>query len=505
MTASKTALIIFPHQLFRKHPGLEQNPDRVVLVEEPLFFADPQYKAKFHKLNLAYHRATMDRFIARLRQGQHETKRVAYAHDTELLAKTIMKLAGEGFGRVVVAYVHDFILEKRLTAACKGANVELDVLDSPAFLNTPQLNAEYRAGKRRWFMADFYKFQRKRLNILMDGTEPVGDKWSFDEDNRKAVPKKKRADVPFIAPRKPTPTEEEAREWVEANFADHYGKADQFWYPIDHEEAAEWLERFLTERFHLFGDYEDAILKGESWLWHSVLTPMLNIGLLTPRQVVNKTLAFADKHDVPLNALEGFLRQIIGWREFMHATYCDLGVEMRTTNHWNHTRKLPQSWYDGTTGIGPVDDAIKRINETGYAHHIERLMVLGGFMFLCEFDPDDIYRWFMEMFIDAYDWVMVPNVYAMSQNADGGNITTKPYFSGSNYVKKMSDWTGKEDGGAKGQNWAEVWDALYWTWIDKHADELEKNPRWAMMVAASRRMGVDKIVAHKERAKSFKS
>ncbi len=132
--------------------------------------------------------------------------------------------------------------------------------------------------------------------------------------------------------------------------------------------------------------------------------------------MVNETLAFAEKHDVPVNSVEGFLRQIIGWREFIHATYEDLGVEMRNGNHWNHTRPLPDSFYDGTTGIGPIDDTIHRILETGYAHHIERLMVLGGFMFLCEIDPDDIYRWFMEMFVDAYDWVMVPNAYAMSQH-----------------------------------------------------------------------------------------
>ncbi len=284
------------------------------------------------------------------------------------------------------------------------------------------------------------------------------------------------------------------------HFPDNPGSCASPQYPIDHDGAAEWLDTFLHERFHLFGDYEDAILKGESWLWHSVLTPMLNCGLLTPRQVVNETLAFAEKHDVPVNSVEGFVRQIIGWREFIHATYTDLGVEMRNGNHWNHTRPLPDSFYDGTTGIGPIDDTIHRILETGYCHHIERLMVLGGFMFLCEIDPDDIYRWFMEMFVDAYDWVMVPNAYAMSQHADGGLITTKPYFSGSNYIRKMSDWTGKEEADGEGANWAEIWDALYWTWIDKHADELAKNPRWAMMVSASKRMGEEKMAGMREMA-----
>ncbi|MEL6992749.1 MAG: FAD-binding domain-containing protein, partial [Pseudomonadota bacterium] len=231
------------------------------------------------------------------------------------------------------------------------------------------------------------------------------------------------------------------------------------------------------------------------FLWHGVLTPMLNVGLLTPRQVLDATLAHAQTHDVPINSLEGFVRQIIGWREFMRATYEDLHVRMRTTNHWGHTRKIPASFYDGTTGIDPIDDAIGRILKTGYCHHIERLMVLGGFMFLCEFDPDDVYAWFMEMFVDSYDWVMVPNTYAMSQHADGGLITTKPYFSGSNYVRKMSHW-------GKGE-WAEIWDGLYWRFIFKHKAALGNNPRWAMMCRTADRMADGTRERHLQRAEAY--
>ena len=175
---------------------------------------------------------------------------------------------------------------------------------------------------------------------------------------------------------------------------------------------------------------------------------------------------------------------MIGWREFMRATYDDLGVAMRTSNHWQHDYSMPESFYNATTGVLPVDNAISRVLSTGYCHHIERLMVLGGFMFLCEIKPNDIYLWFMELFVDSYDWVMVPNVYAMSQNADGGLITTKPYFSGSNYIRKMSHYP-KED-------WCDIWDALYWRWIFKQADSLRKNPRWAMMVRNAEKMDDDR-------------
>ena len=214
---------------------------------------------------------------------------------------------------------------------------------------------------------------------------------------------------------------------------------------------------------------------------------MMNIGLLTPLQVVNAALAYAQRDDIEpisLASLEGFIRQIIGWREFMRATYDDLGPTMRRGNHWQHKHRLPNSFYQGTTGIDPIDDVVTRVLDTGYCHHIERLMVIGGFMFLCEIHPDDIYRWFMSLFVDAYDWVMVPNVYGMSQHADGGLITTKPYFSGSAYLRKMGYDT-------KGE-WSDLWDALYWRFIDKHREIFNKNIRMKFMVSMYDKMFAEK-------------
>ena len=168
---------------------------------------------------------------------------------------------------------------------------------------------------------------------------------------------------------------------------------------------------------------------------------------------------------------------------------------MRTSNHWQHTHKMPDSFYTGTTSIKPIDDVIKRVLKTGYCHHIERLMVLGGFMFLCRIDPDEIYRWFMSMFVDAYDWVMVPNVYAMSQHADGGLITTKPYFPGSAYLKKM--------GYNQTNEWCDIWDGLYWSWIWHNKNRLRTNPRWTMMCAMADKMDKQKLQNHLNRADSF--
>ncbi|MEO1797204.1 MAG: cryptochrome/photolyase family protein [Pseudomonadota bacterium] len=486
------ALIIFPHQLFEDHPGLDLGPERIMLVEEPLFFGDPLYPAKMHKQKLWYHRATMARYKAMLKARGFSVEIAPYQPDTDMLSSV---LGGLEVDQLIVCDVVDHTLEKRLRSGAKTHALTIEMLPTPYFLNTYEDNAAYKAGRKKWFMAEYYKRQRRRLGVLMDGDEPVGGQWSFDEDNRKKVPAKMMGAIPDLPALNRTKEDLDARESVNAEFAGNYGSLDALIYPTGHDEAAEWLDTFLKERLPLFGDYEDAIVKGESWLWHGVLTPMLNTGLLTPRQILDATIDHAERHNVPLNSLEGFLRQIIGWREFMRATYEDLRVRMRTTNHWGHTRKMPASFYDGTTGIDPVDDVIHRILTTGYCHHIERLMVLGGFMFLCEIDPDDVYRWFMEMFVDSYDWVMVPNTYAMSQHADGGLITTKPYFSGSNYIKKMSNW--------KQGEWATAWDGLYWRFIWQHRQELGNNPRWAMMCRTVERMDEAKREAHLEAGAKF--
>ncbi|MEM6485066.1 MAG: cryptochrome/photolyase family protein [Pseudomonadota bacterium] len=490
-----TALFIWPHQLFKEHPGLAPNPDQVVLFEDPLFFGDPEYPACLHKQKLWLHRASMQHYAAALESAGHKVDTVRYENDADLLARTLLARKQEGVTTIRYAELVDFSAERRLEAAADAAGLDLAPLPSPGWLNSQSDNDEWSAGRKRWFMAEYYKFQRRRLDLLMDDHEPVGGKWSFDEDNRKKVPKKLYSQIPDLVLPAHNDIDQQARESVERDFPQALGSLDTLYYPSTHDAASEWLDEFLETRFERFGAYEDAIVAGQSWLWHAVLTPMLNSGLLTPQQVLERTLDHAEKTDVPLNSLEGFVRQLIGWREFMRATYRDLGVAMRTTNHWKHERRIPQSFYDASTGIAPIDDTITRILDTGYCHHIERLMVLGGFMFLCEFDPNDVYRWFMEMFVDSYDWVMVPNVYAMSQHADGGLITTKPYFSGSNYIKKMSDW-GNGD-------WTEIWDGLYWSFIWKHRKELGTNPRWAMMCRTVERMDEMKRAGHLKNAKAF--
>jgi len=401
--------LLLPNQLFADHPGVDNATGSVLLFEDPLFFVDAIYPAKMHKQKLWLHRASMARYRDDLVAKGVDATIVPYERQAGACLRLFQSLRCAGVDQVIMADPVDFIAEKRLRAAAAATQIALEIRPSPGFLNTWADNLTWSKGRKRWFMADFYKSQRRRLDVLMDGDQPTGGRWSFDEDNRKKVPKAMLGSLPWIDWPAHDTVDEAARQSVLAEFPDALGSLETLYYPTSHQSASAWLMQFLERRFDRFGDYEDAIVEGESWLWHAVLTPALNIGLLSPHQVLTTALTYAETKNIPLNSVEGFVRQIIGWREFMRATYGDLGVQMRTTNHWDHRRPMPSSFYDGTTGIDPVDDTIRRVLKTGYCHHIERLMVLGGFMFLCEIDPGDVYRWFMEMFVDSYDWVMVPN------------------------------------------------------------------------------------------------
>lgn len=363
------------------------------------------------------------------------------------------------------------------------------------FLSPDDWIEDVMGGMKKPFMKTFYEAQRKRMNILLekDG-KPVGGKWSFDAENRKKLPKTQPVPKPYAAPLDQVVSA--AQKWTKERFPDAPGIRDNFNYPSTRQEALKAMSLFFENRFELFGDYEDAISTRVRVMFHSVLTPPLNIGLITPQEIIEAALDAAEKKPkIPLNSLEGFIRQIIGWREFMRIIYLRHGVMERKENFWNFTREMPPAFYDGTTGIEPIDHTIQTLLEDGYTHHIERLMVLGNFMLLCRIHPDAVFKWFMELFIDAYDWVMVPNVYGMSQFADGGVFSTKPYISGSNYIRKMSDFP-------KG-NWCETWDGLYWTFIEDHREFFASQYRLSMMVRLLDKMPDEKRAFHRENAEDF--
>jgi len=465
--------LVFPHQLFERSPAIRMGRP-VYLVEDPLFFGnDRRYPVKFHKHKLVLHRASMMAYADELREAGHDVRTIPH---TEKFQTSLPADLTE----LHLAEPHDFILDKRLRRFAEKRGIKLHIHPTPAFLSPPEFLEEHIARRKKPFMASFYQAQRKRMGILVDaGGNPEGGRWSFDEDNRKKLPKNH---TPPAAPECLFNSyTETACLMVSAGFPDNPGNACGFRYPVTRADARAWLKVFIDERFADFGAYEDAISTAHPFINHSLLTPMLNIGLLTPQEIIDAALV---KKGIPLNSLEGFVRQVIGWREFMHGIYRHRGVEIRTTNFFRHTRPIPKSFYDATTGIPPIDRIIRQLQGEAYCHHIERLMILGNFMLLCRFEPNAVYLWFMEFFIDAYDWVMVPNIYGMSQFADGGTFTTKPYISGSNYILKMSD--------EKKGSWTETWDALFWTFVADHEALFLKNPRSSMMAKTWHRFPPEK-------------
>lgn len=533
--------LVLPHQLFDEH--LDAGPGTVfAVVEHDLLFR--QYR--FHSHKLVLHRASTERFAARLRARGHEVRTLRSeagrsSHDQLCALVRELSPAQVSFFDVV----DDWMARDLRSALADGgyAVSDDDVLETPNFLtDRAQVDAWFAGNAPR--MQDFYVWQRRRLDVLLDGDQPVGGKWSYDADNRKKLPRGYTPRVVGRFARHPVLRDEgtfdleslvddpgDAREsrldaddlddvrrdgvrgssgqgydragttrprevddaiaWVAAEFPDAPGDPQLFAWPTSADEAREHLDEFVRERLHDFGPYEDAISAEHPFIAHSLLTAALNIGLLDPHEVLQAVLDGADE-STPLASVEGFVRQVIGWREYMRATYRVYGRRMRSSNHLGHTHALGDGWWDATTGLAPVDLVISRVLATGYAHHIERLMVLGNAMSLLRVDPDEVYLWFMEMFIDAYDWVMVPNVYAMSQFAAGTAITTKPYVSGSSYLRKMSDLPPGE--------WRADWDGLYWAFVGDHRPVFEANHRATMVVALLDRMDPGTRREHRRRA-----
>ena len=373
--------------------------------------------------------------------------------------------------------IEDKFFEHRIATFCGKHKLKRTELPSPMFLTSRQQFAEYLDDANgKPFMARFYERQRKRLNILVDKEgKPKGGQWSFDADNRKKLPKDVR--IPKMNYANPTEHVHDVVALVNEYFADHPGQIEDVeesvWFPTTRRQALAWLTDFLDYRLEKFGDYEDALSDRGDWLFHSVLTPTLNLGLITPDEIIERTLRQAKRKGTPMNSLEGFVRQIIGWREFIRGIYQNYSDVEESENSFNHHRKMKACWFTGETGMPPLDDAIKKAIRLGWTHHIERLMVLSNFMNLCEIEPKQAHDWFMQMFIDSSDWVMGPNVYGMGLRSDGGIFSTKPYICGSNYLLKMSDYS-------KG-DWCDAADGLYWRFVENNKAFFESNPRMSMM------------------------
>ncbi len=344
---------------------------------------------------------------------------------------------------------------------------------SPMFLTSRKEFKVYLMSTKKPFMKTFYENSRIKHNVLINDENPVGGKFSFDSENRNKLPRDFK--TPPSLMESPTQHTIEVSTLVDTVFSTHPGSINYFSWATTRERALEQLDFFLEYKLQNFGTYQDSISNKDPFLYHSLISPYINMGLLTPIEVVRKIEKKYHSQNIPLNSIEGFIRQVLGWREFVRGIYQNYSEEQEKRNFFNHSRCLPKKWVEAKTGFIFLDDAIKKAYKYGYNHHIERLMIMGNMMVLLEIHPQDCYKWFMEMYIDSSDWVMGPNVYGMGIFSDGGIFATKPYICSSNYYLKMGDY--------KKGPWCDDMNALYWGFIYKHQTYFKSQYRLSMMVA----------------------
>lgn len=495
MSKASTALLLYPNQLYPVSE-LPADIDEVVLVEEPLFFGtDDQYKLLVHKQKLVVYRAAMRRYIEEeLWPAGFKVDYIEF-HQLQTSADIVEKL--KQFDHVHIFEFSDDVLSRRLVDAIKShpEAPEMSVLSSSNFFISHQESDQYFSKPGSGDFLKFYQWQRERFNILINPEtyKPLEGKWGVVPKNRQRVPKD--APLPSFQVFGSNDFMTEAAEYVQKYFPENPGSIQDIPWPTNRQEANTWLQEFIAGRLKGYDLYAEAIDGQAPWLHHSAIGPMLNMGLLQASDVI---AAVTNEHvvsEVPIEDIESFVRNILGHREYARGVYRKKHVEIRTANSFQNNRRMTSDWYLGTTGLPPVDDVIRKVQARAYTHQVERSMILGNIMFLCEFHPDEVYRWFCEMFLDTYDWNAVPEVYGLSQGAAFDARGMGPLISSSNYILNMSHYE-------KGE-WCNIWDGLYWRAVEKHAEKFAKHPTLKIAVKQHARIDANRRRIMGYRAEDF--
>lgn len=479
----KTAYVILGNQLLRNHPAITESndDDSIIMIEAH----DICSRLRYHKHKLVLILASMRNYRDHLLSLG---KNVTYIEmdDAVVFKRTLEEiLTTQGITELKWMETSDSPPQKSLIELCAKLSIGHSISPNRQFITSPDSFGQWYAAQKKPLMESFYRWQRKRTGILMNDGQPEGGKWNYDSDNQKPLPKG-GVTIPALPPLTHDKNTLAVIVLIEKLFATNPGDARAFWLPTDFKTSDAWLADFLHTKLSQFGVYEDASQPGEAFLFHSVLSPLINIGLLTPDVVIKSALTAHGSGQIPLNSIEGFVRQILGWREYMHGMYTVM-PELMDANYFGFTKQLESWWYDPSFEQQPLPIPVKAVLRTvhqyGYNHHIERLMVLGNWFLLNEYDPKSVYTWFSSMYVDAYEWVMVPNVQGMSQYADGGVIATKPYISGGNYLQKMGGWWPNLEA-AKNSDY----NKLYWAFLIKHRELLKNNFRMGMVLKLAEKM-----------------
>ena len=488
--------LIFPNDLSTNNKVLSsiKSSDPLLLYEP----CDTFYQLKHHKHKLVllisalrhWKKILEDDFTNIIHIKITKDRDIDLMHELETLHKKLE------FNLLHVTQPSDHGILTQLMFFGSKHNVELKIHPDTKFIDSIEGFSEWSADKKSLVQEYYYRWLRKKYSLLMEGNKPLGGKWNFDKDNQKSISKLK--DLPKPRPKlKSDELTISTMVDIENCFPDSAGNLESFNWAVTHSDARKQLKNFLMTYFKSFGDFQDAIDKENTTLFHSLLSPYINCGLLDPMECIVDAISYFKKaeDEIPINALEGFVRQILGWREFIRGVYWENMPQYKEMNFWSHNKSLNKNWYSGETGIPLLDDAIKESVATGYTHHINRLMIISNLMNLSNIRPREIYRWFMEMYVDSADWVMVPNVFGMGTYSDGGIFSTKPYICGSSYMLRMSNY--------KKGKWCDAVDGLYWQFIENNREFFAKNPRLALMPKSLDKMNKDRKIKIFNAAEEF--
>jgi len=454
---------------------------------------------RYHKQKLILIWSAMRHFARDLQsEGWQVTYQMAESFEAPLKAWIEAKSIGEL--RVMEP------ADKPFSQFLNELDLPCEIVQTPNnhFLWTTQDFEDWAASRKSLLMESFYREGRKRLGVLVNGNKPVGDQWNFDKENRQ--PPRGKISPPAPLAFEPDEITQEVIEAVNAADFDTFGRAERFVWAVTRQQALAVLDYFVRDRLTTFGPYQDAMVTGEDTLWHSLLSPYLNIGLLQPIEVITAVEeAYIQDNHLPLNSVEGFIRQVMGWREYMRGIYNHMDDDYPSRNYFEHIHPLPDFFWDGDTPMNCLHQTIDMLKRTGYAHHIQRLMILANFSLIAGLSPQEVEDWFHAAFIDGYDWVMQTNVIGMGLFADGGVLATKPYAASANYVNKMSDYCKgcQYDKKARTGENACPFNFFYWDFLDRHRDKLSTQGRMSFILKNLDKMSDDELNEIRQRAKDW--
>jgi deoxyribodipyrimidine photolyase-related protein len=449
--------------------------------------------------------AGMQQFASELQSQKHQ---VLYIHlndkrNLQSFEKNIQNVVDqEQFTHFEYQLPDEYRLDQQFKKMCEALSITFSACDTEHFMSSRGELGAFFEGKKTFLMESFYHMMRKKHHVLMDGDKPLTGKWNYDGDNRKKLPKDHKPTAPLVFHNDVSEIVSE----IQKTDIKTIGSIDpkDFVWPINRKQSLDLLEFFVSECLALFGSYQDAMTPNEWSLYHARLSFSMNTKMISPSEVIQRAVEEWENHPeaIEYHQLEGFVRQIIGWREYMRGIYWNKMPEYASLNYFNHENKLPEWFWTGKTKMNCLKDAINQSLNYAYAHHIQRLMVTGNFALLAGIDPDEVDAWYLGIYIDAIEWVEITNTRGMSQFADGGIVGTKPYVSSASYIDKMSHYCGScfYKKAIKTGEKACPFNSLYWNFYDKNENKLGKNPRIGMMYNVWRKMKPDDKAALLEQA-----